>query len=149
MAPLTLVQRAREHQRVNRRSRHGGQGIEFDDIWCVFDVDQHPNLGQAINEAKQSGIGVALSNPCFELWLILHHEEQTAPVDRRAAQRRARELGATNGKRLEPDSVETLLSGYEDARHRAQQLEERHLANGSDLSANPSSTVRALVDQLR
>lgn len=147
MAPLSLVQRARDYQQANRRSRRGGRGIDFDEIWCVFDVDQHPNLAQAINEAQQSGIGVALSNPCFELWLILHYEDQTAHIDRRAAQRRARDLGATDAKRLEPSNVETLLFGYEAAKVRAQQLRERHLANGSDPTENPSSTVWELVDR--
>jgi len=149
MAPLTLVQRARDYQQANRRSRRGRQGIDFDEIWCVFDVDQHPNLAQAINEARQSGIGVALSNPCFELWLILHYEDQTAPIDRRAAQHRARDLGATNGKRLKPDGIATLLSGYDDARRRAQRLQANHLETGPDPNRNPSSTVWELVDLFR
>ena len=148
MAPLSLVQRARDYQQANRRSRRGGRGIDFDEVWCVFDVDQHPNLAQAINEAQQSGIGVALSNPCFELWLILHYEDQTAHIERGDAQRRARDLGAINEKRLEPNSIEDLLSGYKAARQRAQDLQARHLANGSDATDNPSSSVWELVDRL-
>ncbi len=149
MAPLSLVQRARDHQQANRRSRRGGRGINFDEIWCVFDVDQHPNLAQAINEAEQSSIGVALSNPCFELWLILHYEDRTAYIDCRDAQRRAHELGAIDDKRLEPNNVNILLSGYEAAKARAQQLRERHLANGLRPAENPSSTVWELVERLR
>lgn len=148
MAPLSLVQRAREYQIANRRSRRGGRGIEFDEIWCVFDVDQHPNLDQAINEARQNGIGVALSNPCFELWLILHYEDQTAHIDRHDAQRRARDLGAMVEKRLDPRNIDALLAGYEAARLRAQQLHERHLANGSDPIENPSSNVWELIGRL-
>ena len=147
MVPLSLVQRARDFQQANRRSRRGSRGIDFDEIWCIFDVDQHPNVAQAINEAQQSGICVAVSNPCFELWLILHYEDQTANIDRRDAQRRARDLGAVDAKRLEPSNIETLLSGYEAARLRAQQLRERHLANGLDPTENPSSTVWELVDR--
>ncbi len=148
MAPLSLVQRARDHQQANSRSHRGGRGVDFDEIWCVFDVDQHPNLAQAINEARQSGIGVALSNPCFELWLVLHFEELSAHIDRRAAQRRARDLGATDGKHLDPNNLDALLSGYEDAKDRAQQLRDRHIANGSDPNENPSSTVWELVDRI-
>ena len=147
MVPLSLVQRAREYQKVNARLQNRGQGVDFDEIWCVFDVDQHPNLAQAINEARQSSISVALSNPCFELWLILHYEDQTAHIDRRDAQSRVRDLGAIKGKRLEPTNIEALFSGYEAARLRAQQLRERHLANGSDPTENPSSTVWELVDR--
>ncbi|MCB9390355.1 MAG: RloB domain-containing protein [Acidimicrobiia bacterium] len=45
-----------------------------------------------------SAIGVALSNPCFELWVVLHHEDQTAHVDRRSIQQRAVDIGAMTGK---------------------------------------------------
>ena len=51
MAPLSLVQQAREYQKANARLQRRGQEVDFDEIWCVFDVDQHPNLTQAINEA--------------------------------------------------------------------------------------------------
>ena len=148
MAPLSLVQRARDYQQANRRSRSSSRGIDFDEIWCVFDVDQHANLAGAINEAHQSGIGVALSNPCFELWLILHYEDQTAHIERREAQRRARRLGAIDAKHLLPDNIEALLSGYHTARQRAQQLRQRHIANDSDPHENPSTNVWELIDRL-
>ena len=28
--------------------------------------------------ARDNGIRVAISNPCFELWLVLHYAQQTA-----------------------------------------------------------------------
>jgi len=34
----------------------------------------------AISEAKQKDVGVALSKPCFEIWLLLHHVDKTAIV---------------------------------------------------------------------
>jgi len=148
MVPLSLVQRARDYQKANRPPRRKGRGVEFDEIWCVFDVDQHVNLTQAINEAQQSGIDVALSNPCFELWIILHYEDQTAHIDRRNAQRRARVLGALDAKRLDPRNIEALLGGYDAAKLRAQQLRQRHMGNGSNPTENPSSTVWELVDRL-
>jgi len=148
MVPLSLVRRARDYQQANRRPRRKGRGVEFDEIWCVFDVDQHANLTQAINEAQQSGISVALSNPCFELWIILHYEDQTAHIDRHNAQRRARDLGALDAKRLDPRNIEALLGGYEAAKLRAQQLRQRHMGNGSNPTENPSSTVWELVDRL-
>ena len=40
MAPETLVDHATQHMRRRRRSRRGDQ--DFDEIWCVFDIDQHP-----------------------------------------------------------------------------------------------------------
>ncbi len=149
MAPLSLVQRARGYHHANRRPRAGNRGRDFDEIWCVFDVDEHPNLAQAIHEARQSDIGVALSNPCFELWLVLHYEDQSAHLERNEAQRRAQQLGAVDAKRLRPGNTETLLAGYDDAKQRAQTLHERHVANGSDPATNPSTNVWELIEQLR
>ena len=96
MAPETLVDHARQHMRRRRRSRRGDQ--DFDEIWCVFDIDLHPNVPTAIHNARQSGIEVAVSNPCIELWLVLHVEDQTAYINRRNVQRRANELQLTFGK---------------------------------------------------
>lgn len=51
---------------------------EYDERWLLLDTDhciQGPHLESfltALREAKQKGIKVALSRPCFELWLLLH-----------------------------------------------------------------------------
>ena len=71
MTPAALVRRAQEHVRTGRPRR---RDPDFDEIWCVFDVDQHPHLQQAVNNAGQSAIEVAVSNPCIEIWLVLHVE---------------------------------------------------------------------------
>ena len=90
MTPETLINHASQHMRRRRRSRRSDQ--DFDEIWCVFDIDQHPNVSTAIHNARQSGVEVAVSNPCIELWLVLHVEDQTAHISRRNVQRRADEL---------------------------------------------------------
>jgi len=52
-----------------------------DQYWIVIDTD-HQISGShissyvaALNEARSLGYRVAVSNPCFELWLLLHHED--------------------------------------------------------------------------
>ncbi|MGH3974491.1 MAG: RloB family protein [Pseudonocardiaceae bacterium] len=65
--PLTLVQLAVERNKDE----------EVDECWCIFDVEwptSHPNLNAAISLAQNNGIELAISNPCFEVWLILHHQ---------------------------------------------------------------------------
>jgi hypothetical protein len=52
---------------------------DFDQVWCVFDVDDYPDIPAAVATARRLGIEVAVSHPCFELWLILHF----APPHRR------------------------------------------------------------------
>jgi hypothetical protein len=47
-------------------------GDEYDETWCVLDVDEFTDIGQAVADAARQQIRIALSNPCFELWLLLH-----------------------------------------------------------------------------
>lgn len=59
---------------------------EWDERWMLLDTDHYvqPNHAatflQAITEAKQKGIAVALSNPCFDFWLLLHHMQAGADL---------------------------------------------------------------------
>lgn len=53
------------------------QEQEFDEVWCVVDVDNF-DLKPAVGEARDLGIELVVSNPCFEYWLLLHHEHCTA-----------------------------------------------------------------------
>ena len=97
MTPKALVRQAREYVRRQPRSKNADR--EFDEIWCVFDTDEHPNLSEAMEDARQSGIEVAVSNPCFELWLVLHKREQTAHIHRHDVQRLSNERASPMARR--------------------------------------------------
>ena len=71
--PLTVVDRA-----INEK-RNNIHGIEYDETWCVFDRDQHPKVPEARKKAKDNGLKVAYSCPCFEFWYLLHFEQTTKP----------------------------------------------------------------------
>jgi len=45
-----------------------------DRVWLVLDTDRWPQsvLHDLADECEKQGWGLALSNPCFEVWLILH-----------------------------------------------------------------------------
>jgi hypothetical protein len=89
-----------------------------------------------------------MSNPCLELWFILHFEDQTAYIDRQAAQHRAEEfLGCS--KVLSESAVRVLADGYDEARRRATKLDEKHAGDGSPPVSNPSSGVWRLIDLIR
>lgn len=53
---------------------HGG-----DEFWVCLDTDHHvkdthlKGTLQALQAARQAGFELAISNPCFEVWLLLHH----------------------------------------------------------------------------
>ena len=147
MTPDALVRRAREHVRRNRQSKRADP--DFDEIWCVFDTDEHPNLPGAIDDARRSGIEVAVSNPCFELWLVLHVEDQTAHVHRHEVQRRANELGLSDGKKITDAAWSRLIEAFETAKQRARALDERHEGNDSPPRSNPSTDVWRLADRIR
>ena len=144
--PKSLVNRART---IVKRQRKQQQDDRFDEIWCVFDRDEHLDVASAIQEARDMGVGVAFSNPCFELWLVLHVEDRTAHTDRREIQRRCGELGLTEGKWIPEEALRKLESGFPKAKERAQRLDQMHERDGSPVLSNPSATVWRLVDRLR
>lgn len=155
MAPKTLVRLACKDIKKSHRSekRHGSP--DFDEIWCVFDVDSHPDIPQALFEAHQGGVHVALSNPCFELWLVLHCEDQRAYVERHRIQQRASELGLLedksrkSGKSIVGATLKMLEENYEAAKRRAEDLDDLHEGNGSPPLSNPSTELWRLVDRIR
>lgn len=56
---------------VVARARQICQGDEYDKVWVVCDVDQY-DVSTAIQQAADGAVGLALSVPSFEVWLILH-----------------------------------------------------------------------------
>ena len=90
--PLQLVERAVEAQRIEARDARKGRGRAHDQIWCMFDRDERPNFAQAIDLAEKHGINLSISNPCLELWFILHFEDRASYLERYEAQRRTEEL---------------------------------------------------------
>jgi hypothetical protein len=52
-----------------------------DERWMLLDTDHcindnnFPSFVKILQSARQQGIRVCLSKPCFEFWLLLHHRE--------------------------------------------------------------------------
>jgi len=63
---------------------------EGDGLWCVFDVDSNPedSLSKAKDIADKHNIRIALSNPCIELWFILHFQDFCSYIERDEAKRK-------------------------------------------------------------
>jgi hypothetical protein len=146
--PLQLVDRAVETQRAEARDAKKGRGRAHDQIWCMFDRDEHPNFAKAIDLADRHGINLAISNPCLELWFILHFEDQAAYIERQAAQRRAEELLGCS-KVLSESALNALADAYDEARRRAIKLDDKHAGDRSPPRSNPSSEVWRLIDLIR
>lgn len=131
---------------VDARSRAGDEDAEIDEFWCVFDVEwprNHPGLKDAIERASQNSIQLAVSNPCFELWLILHFQDQSAWLDNDGARRLRRRLDGSSDKGLDAAKYMALTR---DAARRAVELDTRHLRNGTAFPHdNPSSGMHLLL----
>jgi RloB-like protein len=145
--PKTLVERAalrkKESDRYARKEKDAY--LSYDEIWCVFDVDEHARLADARQQARDNGIELAVSNPCFELWALLHFQPQTAYLERHAARARLKGHLPDYDKDL---PFARLRQGYGEAVRRAEHLERRCEEKGCP-GDNPSTGVHRLTERIR
>lgn len=146
--PLALVEKAKEVKIRAEREERRGRGRAHDEFWCTFDVDEHPNLSQAIEMAEANGISLAISSPCLELWFLLHFKDQTAHIDRHRAQSEVRTALGTSGKGLTNPALELLAENVDIATERARKLEIKHRDDGTPAPGNPSSGMWRLINSI-
>ena len=144
--PIQLVEQAKRDRSADQGSRIVNRS--FDEIWCIFDRDDHHKFSEATRAAQKAGIRTAVSNPCFELWLILHVRQQTAYISASEAQAQAGALNLIDGKNLATAGLSILESSYGAAKRRALELDKTHQRNGSPQGSNPSSGVWRIADRL-
>lgn len=139
--PRTLVAMA-----IDARSRAAEEEAEIDEFWCVFDVEwprNHPGLADAIQQARANSIKLAISNPCFELWLILHFQDYSSWLDNNQARRLRRQLDGSSDKGLDAAKYMPFAA---DAARRAAGLDKRHLQDGTVFPHNnPTSGMHRLL----
>jgi|ERR1051325_5927454 hypothetical protein len=80
-APVHVVERLKDaFQSVSQRK----QVQSGDEFWVLLDTDHYFQANNiagtlaAMQNAQHVGFEIAVSNPCFELWLLLHHYDVTA-----------------------------------------------------------------------
>ena len=122
----------------------------YDHVWVVFDRDEHSGYDQAVQRCRDAGIGVAYSNPCFELWLILHVMEMDSSLDRHAMQSRCQEhVQYPLNENKRPDYHWLMQeSRVEVAEARAAAQLKKRFEEGS-AQGNPSTKVGELTKYLR
>jgi hypothetical protein len=111
----------------------------------VFDVDGHPNLPAAIEQANANGIKLAISNPCFELWALLHFRDQRGHIERQHVRAACRNH-IPNLTKLLPFGL--LFEKYEEAVARARALAKWQFEQGNS-GSNPSTSVFLLTERIR
>jgi hypothetical protein len=144
---LKIVAKAESPDRLVAYVKDTFVAEDFDDIWCVTDVDHYEREGgkvtAAVRAARGSGISLAVSNPCFEVWLLLHFEDLRAHCrDYAEVERRLRKhLPAYDKARLR-------FGDYADGIAQAVEWARALDPSGADHQRNPSSGMWRLVESL-
>lgn len=133
----------------------------FDHVWLVFDKDDFPAADFDAMERKCADYSDALrtfhalwSNPCFELWPLLHMRYTSAPMSAAECQRAlslsmSRELGVDHRKNI--DGLFGLVDGHRpEAMARADRLAVHHgsLGNARPSAQNPATKVGDIFEEL-
>jgi RloB-like protein len=129
------------------------QGIDHepdDELWMLLDTDHYVESTHirafmgTIAEARRQGVNVALSKPCFELWLLLHHADESAVIPlstaRHVEEALRAKLGQYNKTRLRQEHFP--LNSVSDAYTRARRLDGG--AGGGEIPVNNTSRVYLL-----
>ncbi len=138
----------------------------YDELWIVIDRDEvelkgkgfgghtEENFQKALEESKEYGVEVACSNPCFELWIVLHFEYRDTACSRGDIQKKALEkinLLLPNDKQLKKveklKSVENIYDLLKDKVDIARRNAKKLKAN-EKIKANPSTGMYKLLESL-
>lgn len=148
--PLTLIQRAcREKVRLDEKAAKEADSFSGAfEVWGVFDVDDHPNIPNARALANANGVKHCLSNPCFDLWGILHYEQHDAELHRHAVQKKLKKLmPGYDPKGSKTFDYSALHGLYNVARAHAVELLRRRTEEDNP-DGNPSTDVFRLLDTI-
>lgn len=131
---------------------------KFEQVYCVFDRDDHNDFDAAIQMASswngklRSDLGQLIifkavpSVPCFELWLLLHFECATRHIHRnevyRELVRAGRLPGYTKGQQGTFERTNHLLNT---AHQNAETLVAQRNRHGNE---NPYTEIHLLVEKL-
>jgi hypothetical protein len=145
--PATIVQFALDLKRsAEEKSRlQRDDNLRYEEIWCAFDVDQHPKLPEVCKLAQQHGIELAISNPCFELWIWLHFDDSPGVQSPQSLQCMLRRYLPDYRKHVRFSDVS---QGYHDAVRRAEQLDHQAQAVGRP-GRNPTTGIWRLTENIR
>lgn len=130
--------------------RSGDSSNTYEEVWVVTDVDEFvTELREVSTAAESRGVRVAVSNPCFEAWLVMHVDGSAAPVDRFQAQSKAKQLGLVDPNNDKIPVTSVLRGKFQIAAGRADSLIARHEGNGTVFPHDtPSTRVHLLVRRL-
>lgn len=145
--PKSLLENAKAKlEEISTRTYRRENGDD-DKVWIVFDQDDHDDVPHVLSESNRLGIGAAYSNPCFEVWLILHVQDYDRDEHRNDTQSHCQKVCA--GYKKDSGKVPNfneILKDVEDAERRAMAMKERRNQDGS---IAPQTNVFEITKEIR
>jgi hypothetical protein len=149
---LSIVDYAIDKRKERKLAAKHECTVPYDSVWAVFDTeraDTNPKLKEALNKAGVHKINVALSNPCFEFWLLLHDVFTTAPFINCDDVIRCIKRKYVPNYQKNNIPMGTYIPKIPTAVHNAEQCQNHHNAAGTDImDRNPSTKVHLLVCEM-
>lgn len=121
------------------KARCQSRADDYDEVWLLLDVDQHAKLTPVLQETRQENFSAAVSNPCFEIWLLWHFEDWTREDSSREVQHAAKRHGL--GKSIPPAFP---YAKHPEARRRAS----RTPVGANEIGQNPSTALPSLLESI-
>lgn len=146
--PMTITQEAIKRKKSQIKAAKKSKLGHNDIVCAVFDRDEHPSFEEAKSMCRSNGVLVASSDPCFELWIVLHYENYDKSCNRHEIQRHLEEHDPDykrNGKKLNFESLVHLIDQAEERAER--QIELRFEENNEE--GNPSTLMHNLTKAIR
>lgn len=131
--------------RVNKFARDKIFDEERDECWLVIDYDSwgEPKLDEIRRKCQESKYHLAVSNPCFELWLNLHQDNPKMPKTCSDCQQELKKLLGDYSKNN--FDVDKLIGKLDKAISKAKQL---HKTKNEPFPKQTGTHVYKLVEKL-
>lgn len=145
---LKVVAAGGEPRRVWDECRNRMDSGDFDFVCLVLDHDDHPTLPEVLREvSKYKNTAAVVTNPQFELWLLLHAQDQNAAITARVLRQKMREHNLVSPKNDKELHRSFPFENFEQAHARAKNS--KHYAGNGVVGDNPSNGIPWLIDLLR
>ncbi len=145
-----LVDRIREKEAelAARARKRRDSFLSYFEVWGVADVDNHPRVQEARNLARELGLKLVVSNPCFELWAILHYRVHDAERTRHEVQQQLHELMPSYHHENNPVlDHQAMFDRYASAKQNAIRINNNRI-NEENEGGNPSTDTYLLFDSI-
>lgn len=150
--PAALLSRAIDLRDEDRREarRNNDRANVYKRVWVVTDTDDFTaELLDLLAVASGDGIDLIISNPCFELWMVLHDRAYGKYCATPQIQAVAKSKGLLTGRNNKSIVLDKIHGNFERAEVFSQQLRQRHDDDGRAFpDDNPSTSVDTIVRTL-